>query len=109
MYCEVLNMADEPIYDFGIRLRQLREEHGLSQAALARKLGVSKETIYRYESNVQIPSLERAKQLAIVLRTSLDYLTGLENFYTIQLPSMTDEQKNALNEFLRVFVKVQNP
>lgn len=102
-------MTDEPIYDFGIRLRQLREDRGLSQAALARKLGVSKETVYRYENNVQTPSLERAKQLAVVLRTSLDYLAGLDNSYTIKLPPMSDEQKSVLNEFIRVFVKPANP
>ena len=44
-------MADEQVYDFGVRLRQLREERGLSQNRLAQKLGVSKQTVYRYENN----------------------------------------------------------
>ena len=65
-------MNDEQVYDFGIRLRQLREERGLSRKAFAQKLGVSKETIYRYENNVQIPSLDRTKKIAIILRTSID-------------------------------------
>ena len=34
-------MNDEQVYDFGIRLRQLREERGLSRTAFAKKLGVS--------------------------------------------------------------------
>jgi len=38
-------MADEQVYDFGVRLRQLREERGLSQNRLAQKLGVSKQTV----------------------------------------------------------------
>ena len=97
-------MDDEMIYDFGFRMRQLREDRGLSRAALAKKLGVSKETIYRYENNVQDPSLERVKQLAIILHTSLDYLVGLDDAYTVRLPHMTEEQRNALNEFLSVFV-----
>lgn len=59
-------MNEEPIYDFGIRLRHLREERGLSRAVLAKKLRVSPETVYRYENNIQTPSLERAKQLAAV-------------------------------------------
>ena len=69
-------MSNEQVYDFGVRLRQLREERGLSRSAFARKLGVSTETVYRYENNIQAPSLERTKQIAIILRTSIDYLVG---------------------------------
>lgn len=60
-------MDNEMIYDFGYRLRQLREDMKLSRAELAKKLGVSKETIYRYENNIQDPSLDRAKQIAVIL------------------------------------------
>lgn len=100
-------MNDEQVYDFGIRLRQLREDRGLSRAAFAKKLGVSKETVYRYENNVQIPSLDRTKQMAIILRTSIDYLVGLDNQYTLKFPNLSKEQRNTLNLFLRVFVDNQ--
>ena len=100
-------MDNEQVYDFGIRLRQLREDRGLSRTALAKKLGVSKETVYRYENNVQVPSLDRTKQIAIILRTSIDYLVGLDNQYTLKFPDLSKEQRNALNLFLRVFVDKQ--
>ena len=100
-------MNNEQVYDFGVRLRQLREERGLSRTALAKKLGVSKETVYRYENNVQVPSLERTKQIAVILRTSIDYLVGLDNQYTLKFPDLSKEQRNALNLFLRVFVDKQ--
>lgn len=98
-------MNEEPIYDFGIRLRQLREERGLSRAVLAKRLGVSSETIYRYENNIQNPSLDRAKQIAVALRTSVDYLIGLDHEYTVKLPGLTKQQRDALNLFLQVFVQ----
>ena len=97
-------MNDEQVYDFGIRLRQLREDRGLSRTALAKKLVVSKETVYRYESNIQAPSLDRAKQIAVILRTSIDYLVGLDNQYTLKFPGLTKEQRDALSSFLRTFV-----
>ena len=93
---------DEP-YDFGLRLRQLREDRGMSRLALAKKLGVSKETIYRYENNLQDPSVKRLKQLAGIFQTSIDYLVGLDCSYTVKLPQLTDEQRVALIEFLRAF------
>ena len=97
-------MTDEIIvYDFGLRIRQLREERGLSRAALAKKLDVSAETIYRYENNLQAPSLERAKQLAVILRTSLDYLTGLDSTYTVRFSGLSPQQREALDEFVKAF------
>ncbi len=102
-------MKEEQVYDFGLRLRQLREDRGLSRDALARKLRVSKETIYRYENNLQNPSLEKTKQIAVILRTSIDYLVGLDDKYTIKFPSMTKEQRDTLNLFLRVFVDRDGP
>lgn len=67
-------MDETMVYDFGMRMRQLREERGLSRAILAKKLGVSKQTIYRYENNIQDPSLDRVKQLAIILHLSLIHI-----------------------------------
>lgn len=98
-------MPNETVYDFGFRIRQLRTERKITRAVLAKRLGVSTETVYRYENNLQTPSLDRAKQIAMILRTSLDYLTGLEDVYTVKLPGLTNEQRVALNEFLRVFVE----
>ena len=98
-------MNNDQVYDFGVRLRQIREDRGLSRTALAKKLGVSKETVYRYENNIQSPSLDRTKQIAVTLRTSVDYRVGLDNEYTVKFPNLSKEQRDALNQFLRVFVK----
>lgn len=100
-------MCNESVYDFGLRIRQLRTERKMTRAVLAKRLGVSTETVYRYENNIQTPSLERAKQIAVLLHTSLDYLTGLDDVYTMKLPSLSNEQKSVLNEFLRVFVETK--
>lgn len=100
-------LSEKAVFDFGMRLRRLREDRGLSRAVFAKRLGVSRETVYRYENNIQDPSLERAKEIALILHTSLDYLTGLESSYTVKIPGISEEQRQALNEFLRVFVKTE--
>lgn len=101
-------MTEETIYDFGIRLRTLRKKRGMSCSVLAKRLGVSIETVYRYESNVQTPSLERAAQLAAILHTTLDYLMGQDNTYTIKISGLSAEQQTALENFLHVFIEQQN-
>ena len=95
----------DEVYDFGFRLKQLRQEHKLSQEGLAKKLKISKETVYRYESNVQEPSLKRVIKIAQILNTSLDYLAGLDDCAPIRISGLTTEQRAALDEFIRVFVQ----
>ncbi|MBI8990172.1 helix-turn-helix transcriptional regulator [Corynebacterium sp. CCM 8863] len=46
------------------RLRQLREQHGLSQQKLADALGVSRQTVISIEKGRYHPSLPLAFQLA---------------------------------------------
>lgn len=54
---------------------------------------------------MQDPSLERAIQLARVLRTSLDYLVGLDDGYVLRLPVLTEEKQVVLRDFVRVFIE----
>ncbi|MEN6326949.1 MAG: helix-turn-helix transcriptional regulator [Syntrophomonas sp.] len=59
------------------RLRNLREDHDLTQQALADLLNVSQTTYSRYESGtLDIPSVSLIK-LAKFYKTSIDYLLGL--------------------------------
>ena len=61
------------------RIRDLREDHDLKQAALAARLGVSQTTYSKYEigtSEIPLPILIR---LARLYNTSIDYLLGETN------------------------------
>ena len=98
-------MPENTVYDFGLRLQKLRKNRGMTQAELADRLGVSKGTIYRYERNLQDPSLQTAIRLAVLLRTSLDYLTGIDDAYTIRIPSLTNTERQTLQLFLDTFMK----
>lgn len=46
------------------RLREIREAHGLSQGDLARRLGVSRQTINAVETDKYDPSLPLALRMA---------------------------------------------
>lgn len=59
---------------FGIRLKTLREEVGLTQEELGKIINVSKPTISRYESNSNEPNSEILKKLASFFKVSIDYI-----------------------------------
>lgn len=60
---------------FGEKLRDLRQENGLTQAELAEKAGVSLRTISYYESGTTYPKNRNVyKTLADILRVDVNYL-----------------------------------
>lgn len=66
--------------DLGRTLRDLREAAGLSQAELARKAGMGKSQISKYEGGKELPKLESLERLLAVLGTD-----PLTLFYTAHL------------------------
>lgn len=71
--------------DFKERLKQLRKMRGLSQVALADKVGISKSTIGAYETEDRKPSREALKTLSEFFGVSIDYLLGDESRSTYHM------------------------
>lgn len=72
--------------ELGRRLRLLREEAGLDQVALADALGVSQNSISRWERGEQTVSIAAVCRLAWALGRPLDYVLrppGAERVYLI--------------------------
>jgi len=59
--------------NFGLRVKYQRNEVGLGQVQLAKKVGVSKTTIQNYESGI-IPKGKYLAKLSRVLKCSIDWL-----------------------------------
>lgn len=59
---------------FSLKLKELREEKGLSQQALAMKLNISQSTVGMWESGKREPNFETVKQIADFFKVSVDYL-----------------------------------
>jgi putative transcriptional regulator len=62
----------------GNRLREARARHGLTQAALAERVGVSRKTINTVENGIFTPSVLLALGLASVLGTDVEALFFIE-------------------------------
>ena len=67
------------IFDFGLRLRELREKKHLSQQQLADWLGLTRSSISNYENNTQTPPPDTLVRLADLYGVSVDYLLGVKN------------------------------
>lgn len=58
----------------GSSLYQARKKSGLSQENVAEKLGVSRQTISKWETDETLPDIRQSKGLAMLYHTTLDEL-----------------------------------
>ena len=58
----------------GNHLYNARKNKGLSQEAVAEKLGVSRQTISKWETDETLPDIRQSKRLALLYGVSLDEL-----------------------------------
>lgn len=79
----------------GERIKKEREKFNISQTELAQKIGVSKQTLYKYETNIitNIPS-DTIERTANVLNCSPAYLMGWDD----KEPSKIIQYYNKLND-----------
>ena len=92
------------MYDFGLRLKQLREKHNLSQSQVAKRLGITRAAISSYENNISLPYVNVLAELALLYRVSTDYLLGLDNRTAIVLEDLTPRQSAVIQEVMDTLV-----
>lgn len=91
------------MFDFGLRLRELREKHKLSQEQLGRRVGRSKSVISSYENNLKIPPLSILTDFAVIFNVSLDYLVGIDKNEMVSIDGLTNQQKQVLQTIVFEF------
>ena len=86
------------IFDFGLRLRELREKKRLSQQQLADWLGLTRSSISNYENNTHTPPADTLVRLADIYGVSVDYLLGVKNDRkrVLVIEGLTPSQEKAL-------------
>ena len=62
--------------EFKDRLKELRQEKGVGQKALAKKLGISHGAISLWENGLREPTMSSLVALADYFDVSIDYLAG---------------------------------
>jgi len=64
---------------FGIRIKELREEKGLTRKALTETFNLKQNAIYEWEARGKQTDYEKLCKLADFFQVSTDYLLGREN------------------------------
>ena len=64
--------------NLGSSLSAARKKSGLSQEAVAEKLGVSRQTVSKWETDESLPDIRQSKRLALLYGLSLDALIDFD-------------------------------
>ena len=90
-------------------LKKLRIKHKISQKQLADVIGVSQQSINKYENHNIEPDIDTLKSLANYFNTSIDKNTldiNSELLYIFN--QMTSDQKRLFIEQGKVFIRINN-
>ena len=72
------------------RIKTLREQAGMSQEKLAKRLGTTRSSVNAWEMGISTPSTQYIAELAGLFRVSADYLLGLNETATVSIAGLTE-------------------
>ena len=84
-------------------IKSLRETAGLSQSALAKRLGVTRSSVNAWEMGLSIPTAQYIVEQSQLFHVSTDYLLGLNNTQAIYIDRLSQEEKQILYSLIHYF------
>ncbi|MBC8591147.1 helix-turn-helix domain-containing protein [Wansuia hejianensis] len=85
--------------DLGMNIKRLRETKGYSQEMVAEKLGVSRQSVSKWENNISEPSTENLLKLSVLFNVEVDYLINGEEYnLEINLQEIKTTERYYYNE-----------
>ena len=92
---ELLSLAD--------RIKSLRESAGLTQAEIARILGISRSGVNAWEMGISIPSTQCVVELANFFNVSTDYILGVSSSSAISVEGLSDREVASVLEIIECY------
>lgn len=84
-------------------IKNLRQQSGLTQSDLAKRLNITRSSVNAWEMGISIPSTQYVVELAELFKVSTDYILGLSNGGVISTASLTEEQTKILFTLVQYF------
>lgn len=80
------------------RIKELREEKGLSQKQAAQALFISNTSLSNYELNISTPSPETLVEICNLYNVSMDYLFGITDI-KYRINNLSKDEVQILNNY----------
>lgn len=87
-------------------IKGLRQQFGLTQSELARKLNITRSSVNAWEMGISIPSTQFVVELARIFKVPTDVILGVSSKRTLDISTLTSEQERILMSLLQYFSDV---
>ena len=74
------------------KIKTLREKRGITQAELAKELGITRAGVNAWEMGISVPSTQYIVELATFFGVSSDYLLGLNQTATVSVDGLSNRE-----------------
>ena len=85
------------------KIKMLREKRGITQAELAKSLGLTHAGVNAWEMGISVPSTQYVVELARFFGVSTDYLLDLKETYTVSVEGLNDRQIASIVEIIQCY------
>ena len=82
------------------KIKALREQNGLTQAALAKQLGITRSSVNAWEMGISVPSTQYIVELAETFKVSTDYILGVEDSSSISVAGLDEKDVRLVNSII---------
>lgn len=82
------------------RIKVLREQNGLTQTDLAKRLGITRSSVNAWEMGISVPSTQYVVELAQIFKVSTDHLLCVDHTATISVAGLSEKDIQLLHSII---------
>ena len=90
------------------RIKDLRENNGLTQTELAKRLNVTRSAVNAWEMGISVPSTALIVDIARLFHVSTDYLLGIKETATLDISDLNEKETMLVYSLVEYFKSIKS-
>lgn len=93
------------LYNLSQQIVNMRFKMGMSQAELARRLGVTRSSVNAWELGFATPQLKHVIEMAGIFSTTVDNMLNISDEVTVNISDLNDEERQVVLNLVDILKK----
>lgn len=96
------------LYNLSQQIVNMRFKMGMSQAELARRLGVTRSSVNAWELGFATPQLKHVIEMAGIFSTTVDNMLNISDEVTVNISDLNDEERQVVLNLVDILKKAHS-